>query len=146
MSASWYQEQRWLQSPKHILSAAVVVVNDDRDLLLVRSPRRGWELPGGQVEQGERPTEAAIREAEEESGIEVQIDGFCGIFQNTSKSICNLLFLGREIGGDLRTSTETPEVGWHRLPDALDMITYPTFRERIEMSLDRANWPFMIEY
>jgi 8-oxo-dGTP diphosphatase len=145
MTAGWYEDPRWLQAPKHILSAAMVVVSDER-LLMVRTDRRGWEIPGGQVEQGERPAAAAIREVEEESGITAQVDAFCGVFQNTGKSICNLLFAGRAIAGDLRTSAETAEVGWFELPDALDKITYPTFRERVELGLDRSKWPFLVEF
>jgi 8-oxo-dGTP pyrophosphatase MutT (NUDIX family) len=124
----------------------MIVVNDDQELLLVKTDRRGWEIPGGQVEQGERPRAAAIREVEEESGITAQVDAFCGIFQNTSKSICNMLFAGRAIAGDLRTSDETAAVGWFKLTAALDKITHPTFRERVELGLDPSQWPFLIEF
>lgn len=39
-----------MSPPKHILSAAAIVVNDKNELLLIKGPRRGWEMPGGQVE------------------------------------------------------------------------------------------------
>lgn len=39
--------------PKHIVSAAAVVINDQNEILLIKGPRRGWEMPGGQVEVGE---------------------------------------------------------------------------------------------
>ncbi len=146
MDENWYEDERWLRSPKHIVCAAVVVVNDDQDLLMVKSPRRGWEIPGGQVEQGERPAEAAAREAREESGIDVRIDDFCGAFINISQSICNLIFVGTAVGGELRTSLETPEIGWFRLPGALEKITFPSYRERIQMALDRSKWPFLVDY
>ncbi|MCA9759700.1 MAG: NUDIX hydrolase, partial [Candidatus Eisenbacteria bacterium] len=77
---SWHRE-RWERGPKHVISAAAVVVNSTNELLLVRSPRRGWEMPGGQVEQGESLRKAAIRETLEESGIEIEIIAFCGVFQ-----------------------------------------------------------------
>lgn len=146
MAEDWFENPRWLQAPKHILSAAAVVVRDSTELLMVRSPRRGWEVPGGQVEQGEQPTVAAVREVEEESGIHIEIDGFCGVFYNSGKGICNLLFAGHPVGGVLRTSDESPEVGWFELPGALDKITYPTFRQRAELCLDRTRWPFLVEF
>jgi len=33
--------------PKHIVSAAAVVLNDQNEILLIRGPKRGWEMPGG---------------------------------------------------------------------------------------------------
>jgi 8-oxo-dGTP diphosphatase len=39
------------------------------ELVLVKHKTRGWEMPGGKVESGEKPVEAAVREAWEEGGI-----------------------------------------------------------------------------
>lgn len=129
--------------PTHTLSAAAVVVNDLNQLLLVRSPRRGWEMPGGQVEPGETLEQAAIREAFEESGIEICITGFAGVFQNVARDRCHFLFLAKPIGGSPRTSTESLEVAWVPLPAALELVTHGSFRQRIERTLDRASWPFL---
>lgn len=53
------------QPPKHIVSAATIVLNDKNEILLIKGPKRGWEMPGGQVEEGESIKEAAIRETKE---------------------------------------------------------------------------------
>lgn len=98
--------------PKHIVSAAAIVLNDRGELLLVRGPRRGWEMPGGQVEEGESLSAAAVRETLEESGVEIEIVRFCGIFQNVKGSICNTLFLGRPIGGAPVPTEESLESGF----------------------------------
>lgn len=145
-STDWYNSSSWIQSPKHVISAAATVLNDEGEILLVRAPDRGWEMPGGQVEQGESLTLALAREVREESGIDVEVVRFCGIFQTVSRSICNFLFLARPIGGSLSTSTESLEVGWYKLPEALEKITYFNFRERVERSLDRNSAPFIVEY
>ena len=92
-------------APKHIVSAAAIVVNDRNEVLLIKGPKRGWEMPGGQVEEGESLREAAIRETKEESGIDIEVTKFCGIFQNVGASICNALFLGKPVGGELKLLT-----------------------------------------
>lgn len=132
--------------PKHIISAATIVVNDKNEILLIKGPKRGWEMPGGQVEEGESIRDAAIRETKEESGIEVEIVRFCGIFQNVKKSICNTLFLAKPIGGESTTSSESLEVGFFPIEQALEMVTYSNFRERIELCLDESSQPFFIEF
>jgi len=49
---------------------------------LIRSPKRGWEYPGGMVEAGETLQEALIREIKEETGVNVRITGFIGLCKN----------------------------------------------------------------
>jgi 8-oxo-dGTP diphosphatase len=132
--------------PKHIISAATIVLNDKNELLLIKGPRRGWEMPGGQVEEGESLMDAAIRETKEESGIDIEIIKFCGIFQNVERSICNTLYLGRAIGGVPTTSSESLEVGFFPIEEALEMVEFKNFRQRIELCLDEKSHPFLIEF
>jgi 8-oxo-dGTP diphosphatase len=42
-------------------------------VVLVRHPWRGWVPPGGKVEPGETPREAAARETLEETGLHVRV-------------------------------------------------------------------------
>jgi 8-oxo-dGTP diphosphatase len=132
--------------PKHILSAAAIVVNDKNELLLIKGPRRGWEMPGGQVEEGESLSQAAIRETKEESGIDIEIIKFCGIFQNVENSICNTLFLAKPIGGELTISSESSEVGFFPMEEALDKVVWKDFRQRIEYCLSPELQPFCVEF
>ncbi|MDR7076893.1 ADP-ribose pyrophosphatase YjhB (NUDIX family) [Neobacillus niacini] len=132
--------------PKHILSAAAIVINEKNEILLIKGPKRGWEMPGGQVEEGESLTNAVIRETKEESGIDIEVVKFCGIFQNVEDSICNTLFLGKPIGGELTTSPESLEVGFFPLEEALEMVTWNNFRQRIEYCLDEKHQPFYIGF
>jgi 8-oxo-dGDP phosphatase len=57
----------------HIPAAACLVAVPDRGVLLIHRHRFivrtwGWEIPGGGIEPGETPEEAARREVEEETG------------------------------------------------------------------------------
>lgn len=135
-----------MATPKHIVSAATIVLNNQNEILLIKGPRRGWEMPGGQVEEGESLKDAAIRETKEESGIDIEIEKFCGIYQNVSGSICNTLFLGKAIGGELTTSSESLEVGFFPINKALEMVTWKNFRQRIEHCLNDSLHPFYIEF
>ena len=133
-------------TPKHILSAAAIVLNDQGELLLIKGPRRGWEMPGGQVEEGESLIEAAIREVKEETGIDIEIQKFCGVFQNVEHSICSTLFLAKPIGGTFTTSAESLVVGFYPIATALEMVTWRNFKERIEYCLDERKQPFCIDF
>ncbi|WP_419160115.1 NUDIX hydrolase [Rossellomorea sp. BNER] len=132
--------------PKHIVSAATIVINEQKEILLIKGPRRGWEMPGGQVEEGESLKEAAIRETKEETGIDIEVLKFCGVFQNVGKSICNTLFLAQPLGGKLTTSPESLEVGFYPIEKALEMVTWKNFRQRIEHCLNENAHPFYIEF
>lgn len=135
-----------MNPPKHIVSAAAIVINDKNELLLIKGPRRGWEMPGGQVEEGESLSQAAIRETKEESGIDIEIIRFCGIFQNVTNSICNTLFLARPVGGALIQTPESLDSGFFPLEEALDKVEWKNFKERIELCLRPESQPFCIEF
>jgi 8-oxo-dGTP diphosphatase len=58
------------------MATAYAIAFDGDRFLMVRHPRRGgWEMPGGHVEPGESPEEAASREFIEESGYSIRIVG-----------------------------------------------------------------------
>ncbi|SDC01014.1 ADP-ribose pyrophosphatase YjhB, NUDIX family [Terribacillus halophilus] len=132
--------------PKHIVSAAAIVRNEQDEILLIKGPRRGWEMPGGQVEEGESLTQAAIREVKEESGIEIEVTKFCGIYQNAGESICNTLFLGKPTGGVCTPSEESLEVGYFPLEQVRSMVTWGNYLDRIESCLDENQHPFYVAF
>ncbi|MFF1776962.1 NUDIX domain-containing protein [Streptomyces virginiae] len=61
-------------APGHPMTAGVLIT-DPADRLLIVHPAKGgpWHLPGGIVEQGESPLDAARREAREELGIDIDV-------------------------------------------------------------------------
>jgi 8-oxo-dGTP diphosphatase len=135
-----------MNPPKHIVSAAAIVVNDNNEILLVNGPRRGWEMPGGQVEEGESLSQAAIRETKEESGVDIEIVKFCGIFQNVGNSICNTLFLAKPISGEPIRTSESLESAFFPIEEALNKVKWKDFRQRIEYCLRTEMHPFCIEF
>lgn len=59
-------------------SAGVIIKHGDEVLLCKRSPKESlpnhWSIPGGGIENGESPGQAAIREVHEETNIELTTD------------------------------------------------------------------------
>ncbi len=121
--------------PTHKVSVAALVTNDQGQILLVNSPWRGWEYPGGLIEPGETFQEALHREIREEAGVEVEITGFVGICKNVEKDIVNIDFTCRYISGELTTSEESTEVIWATPEEAFGLITFPLTAKRLEQML-----------
>jgi 8-oxo-dGTP diphosphatase len=115
----------------HLVSVAALVTDDEGKILLVNSPWRGWEYPGGLIEPGESFEAALKREVREESGVEIEITGFVGICKNLERNIVNMDFTARYIGGTLTTSEESTEVGWFTPEEAMARITFPLTKKRL---------------
>lgn len=94
----------------HVQIGANAVVQQDGQVLLVRlsyGPRIGrWALPGGLCEQEESPEDAAIREIEEETGLQTEIEGLLSVFRRTTGPILVVTYRARIVGGDLRIAPE----------------------------------------
>ena len=61
-----------------------LIVNDEGKFLVIKEMIKeeypAWTLPGGRVEEMEHPIEALVREAQEEVGLEVEVQECLGIF------------------------------------------------------------------
>src|SRR3954463_650407 len=70
--------------PNSLVPASnLLVVNDRGEILLQRRRDTGqWAIPGGKQELGESPTQCAIRECEEETGIRARVTGFLGVYSD----------------------------------------------------------------
>lgn len=109
-------------------TASVVIVDGARVLLAKRAipPLRGyWDLVGGFVEPGETAEDAARREAREELGAQVELQGTLGTFAGTYGSggiatldVCYFARIANETV-NLTAGDDVAEVAWtpmRRLP------------------------------
>ncbi len=103
---------------------------------MIRSPRRDWEFPGGQVEAGETLTGALRREVYEETGVRVEVGQLVGVYSNIKSHIVMFDFLCTWIEGEPRISPESLEVVWVAREEALAYIIRPAIRERMRDMLE----------
>ncbi|HEV2000150.1 MAG TPA: NUDIX domain-containing protein, partial [Xanthobacteraceae bacterium] len=67
------------ESTSPIVAASAAVFRGGRVLIARRvNPPQLWSLPGGKVEPGETPKQAATREVREETGVEIEIVAAAG--------------------------------------------------------------------
>lgn len=128
-----YQERENLTIPRHIVAVSGLIANAHGDVLLVKNPHRGWEFPGGQVEEGETLIEALKREVREESGVEITVGALVGVYSNI-KPPPKLIFgfLCDYVSGELTTSDESLETVWMRPADVLPRVEHPAIYERLK--------------
>ncbi len=128
---------KWLRSKvgheKIILVfAGGCIFNEVGEILLQRrGDSNKWGFPGGAVELGETPEMAAIREAKEETGLDVKVSDLIGIYTDTemmypngdlAHSICITYVLER-IGGELRIdNVETLELKYFSLDNTPELF------------------------
>ncbi|MFD9872098.1 NUDIX domain-containing protein [Streptomyces niveus] len=66
---SFSAEEKGRPEPQAVFGAAAIVTDASGRVLLGRSTRGMWELPGGRVESNQSAPAAAVRELEEETGL-----------------------------------------------------------------------------
>jgi 8-oxo-dGTP diphosphatase len=86
------------------LPTADVIIEVGNDIVLVRrkNPPDGWAIPGGFVEAGESVETAAVREAFEETGLEVALVLLLGVYSDPSRDprfhTVSTVYVGRAEG------------------------------------------------
>lgn len=104
----------------------VIALPRDRVVLVRRKyPPPGWALPGGFVDEGEPLEAAAVREAKEETGLEVTLVELLYVYsdprRDARRHTVSTVFLGRA-SGEPRAGDDAAEArafGWSELPSPL---------------------------
>ena len=112
-----------------------MLVQRGDQVLLVRTPRRGWEFPGGQIEEGESVLDGVVREVLEEAGVVATVERLVGVYSNLSGSRVIFDFLGSWQSGEAVAGDETIEAAWVPKAAAEEMIDHAGYRQRLRQLL-----------
>ena len=124
------------------VSAYALITDEEARLLLPHwseATLSGWTMPGGGIDPGEHPADAAVREVFEETGYDVELDGLLGVDSlvlpgserlhpsDRPGQALRIVYRAHVIGGELRVEEDgtTDDVGWHTPAevDALDRVS-----------------------
>lgn len=119
---------------------AVVTDEAGRVLLALRDRPPIWNLPGGSVEPGETPWDAAVREVAEEVGLVVRVDRLSGVYDRNPDGDPVLVFTATVLAGEIRASAEAVLVRWFD-PAALPEPINPYQPQRIADAVTVAAGP-----
>ncbi|MBI4887567.1 MAG: NUDIX hydrolase [Acidobacteria bacterium] len=92
------------------LAVGTIITDAESRVVLVRraiEPGYGkWVFPGGYVDRGEEVQTAAVREAREETGLEVRLDRLINIYSYTGRVPVIVVYAATMIGGQLGCDDE----------------------------------------
>jgi 8-oxo-dGTP diphosphatase len=115
------------QTCKHPLATVDIIIEiDDKIILIERAnPPYGWALPGGFVDYGESLESAAIREAKEETTLEVALEEQFHAYSDPARDprhhTITTVFIGKGMGTP-KPADDAKELGLfskHDLPDPI---------------------------
>ena len=119
------------------------MIENGKILLVKRAfdPGAGkWSVPGGLVELGEKLSEACAREAEEETGLRVQVLELINVFDMIEKEESGKIkyhyvlveFLVKPVSGELKPNVEVAELRWFTREETKSLEMTRTARRAID--------------
>jgi ADP-ribose pyrophosphatase YjhB (NUDIX family) len=122
-------------------SAAILDPTGQKILLIRRSDNGWWAVPGGYMEAGETFTEACAREVLEETGLRVRVGQLAAVYTSphvrldypdgNRLQLVVLHFAAQAVGGELRISAETTEVGYFTREEIENLDMSDLNRQRV---------------
>lgn len=122
-------------------SATIFDFTAQRMLLARRADNGQWCVPGGYMESGESVTEGCAREVLEETGLQVRIKRLIGVYTTPHRlleypdgnrwQLVVLHFEAEPVGGELKTSDETTELGFFSRSEVEHLAMNALDRRRI---------------
>jgi 8-oxo-dGTP diphosphatase len=98
------------------LTVDTIILDENKVILIKRlnNPFKDhWAIPGGFVEYGERVEDAAVREAKEETGLDIELTKLVGVYSDPDRDprghTVTVAFLSKIIGGTLKSDSDAKD-------------------------------------
>jgi ADP-ribose pyrophosphatase YjhB (NUDIX family) len=108
---------------------------DGRVVLVQRAIEPGfgrWVFPGGYVDRGEPLESAALREAREECGLDVRLDGLVNLYSYAGRTPIIIVYAATTIRGTICVDEESLDVRWFAREDIpWTALAFPSTRHAL---------------
>ncbi|MFK4040540.1 NUDIX hydrolase [Nonomuraea wenchangensis] len=129
-------------------ACGTVTVDDAGRILMQRRRDTGqWALPMGKMEIGETPSQCAVRETEEETGVRVEPVGILGIYSDPGHVVAysdgeirqeyEIMLIARPVGGRPEANDEASDVRWVEPGELRTLDIHPTQWRQLDDYLER---------
>jgi 8-oxo-dGTP pyrophosphatase MutT (NUDIX family) len=154
MSRVEYWDDAHAPAPNSLVPACGVLAVDNHGRMLLQRRRDTgqWALPMGKMELGETPSQCAIRETREETGVLVRVTGLVGIFSDPAHIIAygdgeirqeyEVILLAEPVEGDPTVNDEASDVRWTAPADLGELDIHPTQWRQLNHYLNRT-YPYV---
>lgn len=128
---------------KREFSAGGIVFNNQGMVLITQnSSNHYWGFPKGQIDQEEKPQEAALREVNEEAGVKAEIiqkiDDSKYVYTRDCEKIFKIvsIYLMKYLSGDpINHDWEVSEAKWVKPEEALKILSFSSDKQLLKKAL-----------
>ncbi len=124
-----------------------MIISRNDEIVLIR---RGGEpfigklaLPGGFVDWGETVENAAVREAKEETGLDVELEEILGVYSDPKRDprghSASVVFVAGKFSGELKGGSDAKEAEWFKLGE-LDPSQFGETSDHLKIIQDFIKW------
>jgi len=116
--------------------AIAVIMQRDHEVLLVRrkyNPQIGtWSLPAGFLELGEEPEQCAVREAKEETNLDIVVGDLFGVYpamDDPRSQVVLIVYRCTMVDGELRAGDDADDAQFYSLEKLPQNISFTSHRK-----------------
>lgn len=126
----------YYQNP--VPAAGAIVIKNNKILLVKRAhpPCVGWWcIPAGFMEWKEHPSETAVREVGEETGLEITLKSFFEVYSGRDDPRANavlILYLADETGGMMAAADDALDVGYFSFDELPEKIAFESHQQALK--------------